>query len=215
MYIVGTLKLTALPGEDDDDDDDDEAGDAAEECNDDEDNGDGMQMPSALEQRVFEEAGAEAEDDKGDDDDASVTSSLEEFVGDAGSLNFEQDIHGAEISPEEASLANQGEGKGPAPSKHKVYHFSPEWIHLSNLGPQLTVLPDVKGAGISRHPAGSFWSAHFPGCAISTARWSDNRSPFRCLIHCLRHVIHLHVQTNCPPNADSWRAQLDELKALL
>eukprot|EP00913_Durusdinium_trenchii_P009267 g8708.t1 len=107
MYIVGTLKLTALPGEDDDDDDDDEAGDAAEECNDDEDNGDGMQMPSALEQRVFEEAGAEAEDDKGDDDDASVTSSLEEFVGDAGSLNFEQDIHGAEISPEEASLANQ------------------------------------------------------------------------------------------------------------
>ena len=152
----------------------------------------------AAEQQLF--LGADSSDgDK--ESDASDCSSLQDFEGDESILDKGQD----------ASAASASQGH----SHVKQYHLSPEWQHLESLGAHLVCLPPIVGAGVNRHPAGKFWSARFPGHSIQTASWSEARSPFRCLVHCLRHVIKLHVEHGKPSNAETWNEQLRELKKYL
>ena len=89
-----------------------------------------------------------------------------------------------------------------------------EWQQLGEHGPHLQRLPPLIGCGINRHPAKSFWSCRYPGFPIKTACWTTaGKSPLKCLILCMRHVIKLHIDTK-PGDVDSWHAQLHDLNQI-
>lgn len=194
---------------------DDEASSSDEKCSaevgdqedpnvpEDEENGDGIMVPADIElqQNLF--------DEEIDEDSSSATSSLEEYTG---------DVHALELA-EQDELQESAEGAKPAglasaASHTKLYHLSAEWKHLQTLGGLLTRIPPVIGAGLGRHPAGSFWSARYPGFPINTASWTEMRSPFRCLVLCMVRLVTLYLQEK-PVDSESWQAQLAELKAFL
>ena len=109
----------------------------------------------------------------------------------------------------------EGPAEGGAGSHEKTYHLSPERQQLEQAGGGLTNLPPLIGCGVSRHPAGGFWSARFPGHPIRTSSWSTTKSPLKCLVLCLRHILQLYLDTSHPANWQQWQGQLNELKAFL
>ena len=166
---------------------------------------DGIQMPEDVEQKHFEDEGHGYYDQE----EASCSSSdeLEDYEGEFSDCEEVEGLPGCGALPEGGSSSSQQ-------GHQKMYHVSAEWLQLKQHGEHLLQLPQVVGAGVNRHPAGKFWSARYPGQQIKTASWNDNRTPLKCLILCLKHVIKLHVDIRKPLDADSWRAQLDDLSQI-
>ena len=111
------------------------------------------------------------------------------------------------------------EVSGPAAaaaSRLKLYDQSPEWKQLllfeKEQGVSLVKIPNVVGAGVSRHASKCYWSARYPNVPSKAVQWNAFRSPMQCLAKCLRHVIKEHLSA-CPqePEMHAYKMQLQNL----
>lgn len=155
-----------------------------------------MMKPADLEQ---------AEIDHPESDNDSSDTSMEDYHGDEN-LESEEELQQKDpVDGASPSVAASG-----TPSRQKMFHLSPEWVELGEIGAHLQRLPPVIGCGVNRHPAKSFWSCRYPGKPACTATWNESRTPLRCLVLCLKHICRLHLEAK-PSDADVWRYQLEEL----
>ena len=166
---------------------------------------DGMQMPKDLanaEGHHAEEASSETSSDE----------ELEEYEGTDELSDGEEKEAAAPSGSASSAAAPPTLGLG---GHEKKYHLSMEWQELKGRGEHLIRLPPINGAGVNRHPAKSFWSSRYPEQGIRTASWGHSgRTPLKCLILCLRRIIKIYLETK-PVDADSWRAQLHDLNAIV
>ena len=168
-----------------------------------------MVMPKDLERGLLQFDGAG--DGDGGLSSCASDDEMENYEGDPLSSGDEVEVPPPQPPDEPASSA-AGTHAGP---RFKQFHLSPEWIALKEKGAHLVNVPPIVGCGINRHPAKSFWSCRFPGHGEKTATWNATRSPLKCLVLCLRHLIQVYVDTVHPADADQWNAQLDGLSQVL
>ena len=130
-----------------------------------------------------------------------------------------------EESDGEKTNENEREGLGGEVSdavvrvhRTKKYMNSPEFLELQEMSKQKGItlyrIPPIAGAGVRRHPSGSFWSCRYSeSSGWATASWGNGAlSPLQCLLKMLRHLAREHV-LNAPSDVESWKAYLALLEA--
>ena len=196
------LKLVAAGQSDDEGAEDDQL--EEDDADNTSQNGDGMMEPKDLARTHFQPHDGEDSGTSADEEEMEEYGGEEPLSDEDGFGGDTVQVSGTEVAPPAAPkvLSHQGH--------EKQYHVSPEWVELGNHGEHLLRLPPLFGVGVNRHPSKNFWSARFPQEPIKTASWGDTRSPLKCLVLCLKHVVKLFLDTK-PPDADVWRAQLHDL----
>ena len=129
------------------------------------------------------------------------------------------ELHHMEIpDSEQAESAGQGandavHGCETRVSRAKRYHVSAEWLQLSQDHPDLTILPQIVGSGLFRHPSSSFWSCVYPGRGWKTCSWNSHVLPFTSMVKCMRQLLKWHIECN-PTDASAWSTRLTKLENL-
>lgn len=166
-------------------------------------------IPSHFEEECYGSDGGES---------SEASSGLE----DCDELEHEQEEEQEDeqvLQKEENPAEQSATSAEAAAGKIKAFHVSPEWKQLIELGKEkkcdLTLLPVLTGAGISRHPAKSFWSVRYPFQPIKAVCWggTTGRTALESCVKCMRHLIKLHISAQ-PHDENGWKTQLQILEEL-